>query len=134
MRHRHAVPDAPCDQDIEPALRATRRAIARGMLREQWISGQLAARPWPASLDVSSETLKLFDGKRSCSFEDAWEKVCGESPTLKMCNPLRPSELPRQIAIAKMIVRQLRGKPNGRKIVPSDRSYREGSTEPVMPA
>ena len=133
MRHRHAVPDAPCDQDIEPALRATRRVIAKGMLRDRWINGP-AVRPWPAALDVSSEIAELFDGKRICSFEDAWEKVCDESQMLKMGGPLRPSELPREIAIAKMILRQLRVKPNGRKIFPSDRSYREGPTEPAMPA
>lgn len=133
MRHRHAVPDAPCDQDLEPALRATRRAITKGLLREQWIKGP-AIRTWPTALKVSSEIAKLFDGKHSCSFEDAWQKVCDQSPKLKMCGPLRPSELPRQIAIAKMIVRQLRIESNRRKIFPNDTSHREESTEPAMPA
>ena len=39
MRHRHAVPDAPCDEDIEPALQATRRALCKGFLRERWMNG-----------------------------------------------------------------------------------------------
>jgi Glycosyltransferase like family 2 len=133
MRHRHAVPDAPCDEDIEPALQATRRAICKGMIRERWMNGP-TVRPWPAALEVSSEIANLFDGKRSCSFEDAWETLCDESPTLKTRGPLRPSDLPRQIAIAKMIVLQLRAPPSRRKIFPSDRSYREESTEPAVPA
>lgn len=133
MRHRHAVPDAPCDEDIEPALQATRRAICKGMIRERWMNGP-TVRPWPAALEVSSEIANLFDGKRACSFEDAWETLCDESPTLKTRGPLRPSDLPRQIAIAKMIVLQLRAPPSRRKIFPSDRSYREESTEPAVPA
>jgi len=29
MRYRHAIPDAPCDEEIEPALQATRRAYVK---------------------------------------------------------------------------------------------------------
>ena len=108
MRHRHAVPDAPCDEDIEPALQATRRALCKGILRERWTNEQ-TARAWPAALPVSGEITALFNGTRSGSFEEAWEAVCDYTQALKTGGPLRPSDLPRQIAIAKMIVRQLRG-------------------------
>jgi hypothetical protein len=132
MRYRHAVPDAPCDEDIEPALQATRRALCKGILRQRWLNGP-AARAWPAALPVSSEIAHLFDGTRTCSFEDAWEAVYDRSRALKPAGPLRPSDLPRQIAIAKMIVRQLRTPLSWRKISPDDRLHHEGSTEPALP-
>ena len=106
MRHRHAVPDAPCDEEIEPALQATRRALCKGFLRRRWTNGS-TGRAWPAALNVSSDIAVLFDGKRSSSFEDAWKAVCQCSRALQNGPALRPSDLPRQIAIAKMIVRQL---------------------------
>jgi len=130
MRHRHAVPDAPCDDEIELALQATRRALCKGILRERWSHGP-RLRAWPAALAVPSEIFSLFDGRRSNSFEDAWQAVCDLSPVLKRRGSLRPSDLPRQIAIARMIVRQLGTLPNGRKIFPSDRLNRE---EPIEPA
>lgn len=132
MRYRHAVPDAPCDEEIEPALQATRRALCKGILREQWMNGP-AARAWPAVLSVSSEITHLFDGRRTCSFEDAWAAVCDHSRALKPAGPLRPSDLPRQITIAEMIVRQLRMPLSRRKIFPGDRLHYEESTEPALP-
>lgn len=132
MRHRHAVADAPCDDEIEPALQATRRALCKRFLRERWLHGP-AARAWPAALVESVEIAEFFDGKRSCSFEDAWDFVCERSPALKRGDLLRPSDLPRQIAIAKMIIRQLQviSPP---KISPVDRLHREGSNAPALPA
>jgi hypothetical protein len=72
MRHRHAVTDAPCDEDLEPALKATRRALCKGFLRRRWTNGPNAL-AWPAALNVSSVIAGLFDGKHSGSFEDAWK-------------------------------------------------------------
>jgi hypothetical protein len=132
MRHRHAVRDAPCDEDIEPALQATRRALCKGILRERWRNGP-TTRPWPAALPVSSDIAKLFDGTRAHSFEDAWQAVCGRSQALKPTGLLRPSDLPRQIAIAKMIVRQLRTPLSERKIFPGDRLHHAGSNEMAVP-
>jgi Glycosyltransferase like family 2 len=131
MRHRHAVLDAPCDEDMEPALRAARRALCKGFLRKRWMNGP-TLRAWPAALKVSSEIAGLFDAKRFGSFEDAWEALCDHSPALKIGAPLRPSDLPRQIAIAKIIVQQLRMPLSRRKIFPGDRLHREGSTEPAL--
>lgn len=133
MRHRHAVPDAPCDEDIEPALQATRRALCKGVLRERWMNGP-TARAWPAALATSSELVGLFDGKRACSFEDAWDAVRDRIPTLKTGRPLRPSDLPRQIAIAKMILRQLQMAISRRRISPDDRLHHERPTGPALPA
>ena len=116
MRHRHAVPDAPCDEEIEPALHATRRALCRGILRHRWMHGP-SLRAWPAGLVVPNEISSLFDGKRYGAFEDAWQAVCDHSSALSRHGPLRPSHLPRQIAIAKIILRQL-AIPSGRKIFP----------------
>lgn len=133
MRHRHGHPDAPCDDDLEPALQATRRALCKGMLRDRWSRGP-AARRWPAALGPSHEIIRAFDGLATCSFEDAWDAVCGMSQALKRGAPLRPSDLPRQIAIARMIVRHLRPPVRPARSAPGDMSHREGSCEPAVPA
>jgi hypothetical protein len=133
MRYRHAVPDAPCDENMEPALQATRRALCRGILRERWMKGP-AVRAWPSALPVSTEIAGLFDGRRVCPFEDAWEAVRDSSEGLRTGRPLRPSDLPRQIAIAKMVVRQLRMPASRPKIVQADKLHREGSIGPALPA
>jgi hypothetical protein len=132
MRHRHAVPDAPCDENMEPALQATRRALCRGILRERWMNGP-AARAWPRALPISTEIARLFDGRRARPFEDAWEAVRDSNEELRTGSPLRPSDLPRQIAIAKMVVRQLRMPPSWPKIVQADRLHREGLIVPALP-
>jgi len=132
MRHRHSLPDAPCDEDIEPALYATRRALCKGILRERWLNGP-TVRPWPTIFAVSSEIAHLFDGRRTRSFEDAWAAICDHSRALKIAGPLRPSDLPRQIAIAKMIVRHLQIPLSRPKISPGDRFRHAGSTDPALP-
>ena len=128
MRHRHAVTDAPCDEDIQPALKATRRALCKGFLRRRWTNGS-TGRAWPAVLNVSDDNAALFDGKRSKSFENAWKAICQSSPALQNDPPLRPSDLPRQIAIAKMIVRQLQRSLSQQRDAPSGRFHHEGSSE-----
>jgi GT2 family glycosyltransferase len=130
MRHRHAVTDAPCDEDIEPALQATRRALCKGFLRRQWVNGP-TARTWPAVLNVFKDNAGLFDGKHPGSFEEAWKAVCECSPALQKGPPLRPSHLPHQIAIAKMIVRHLQGPPSQQKNARGDRLHHEESSEPA---
>jgi GT2 family glycosyltransferase len=132
MRHRHAVPDAPCDEEIETALQATRRALYKRFLRERWM-GKPAARAWPAGLAVSKDTTGLFDGCGSGLFEDGWDTACKHSPSLKRGPLLRPSDLPRQIVVAKMILRQLR-QVRPPKTAPGDKLHREESNEPAMSA
>jgi Glycosyltransferase like family 2 len=131
MRHRHAVPDAPCDDEMEPALQSTRRSLCKGILRERWVNGP-GARAWPTALPVSNEIARLFDGSQTCPFEDAWDALCNHSKALTAGTPLRPSDLPRQIAIAKMILHQLRRPVSQRKIVPADKSRHEGWPEPAV--
>jgi hypothetical protein len=133
MRYRHAVPDAACDGDIEMALQATRRALCKAFLRKRWMDGG-AARAWPAALAESKEFASFFDGRRAGSFEDGWDAVCGNSSALKKSCMLRPSDLPRQIAIAKMIVRHLREQVRPPKISPDDKLRREKLIELALPA
>ena len=132
MRHRHAVPDAPCDQEIEPALQATRRSLLMGILRKFWQDGP-GWRSWPASLSVPVEVSGLFDGKHAVPFADAWEAVCESTPALSLRGPLRPSHLPRQVSIAKMILRQLRTPPSGLKTFQGDRSSHVEAIEQAVP-
>jgi GT2 family glycosyltransferase len=127
MRHRHAVPNAACDEELESALQATRRALYRGILRKRWMNVP-AARAWPAVLAESAITA-MFDGERTCSFEEAWDAFCDRSPAMKRGKPLRPSDLPRQIAIARMIVQQLQLPARSRKIAQGDRLRPEEPTE-----
>lgn len=133
MRYRHSVVDAPCDDDVEPALRATRRALYKRVLRERWMSGP-SVRAWPTALPCSREIADLFDGRRRRSFGEAWETICDLSPALQRGVPLRPSDLPRQIAIARMIVQQLRLPVSRQKTAPDDRLHRGGSIEPAVPS
>jgi len=132
MRHRHAVPDAPCDEDIEPALEATRRAVCRRMLRR--ISEAPAGAPdalFPR-LGISPAGAALIQNSSAGSFEQIWEIACEHSPVLAQRKRLRPSELPRQIAMAEMILRQLRPAPSGAKTAPAGKRRRERASEPAI--
>ena len=127
MRLRHAVPDAPCDDDLEPALQATRRAIYRGWLRRlldgEW-SPHLLPRGWRVPAEVTTDLLQP-----GLAFEEAWQQLCRRSPILQRGLPLRPSDLPRQIAMANIIVRQLRRPVRSPTIAPADRRYLEPALE-----
>lgn len=118
MRLRHAVPDAPCDDDLEPALQATRRAIYRGWLRRllNKTAPQRPPRGWRVPAAVTTELLQ-----QGLAFEDAWRELCDRSPILQRGLLLRPSDLPRQIAMAQIILRQLRRPVRTPTIVPADR-------------
>lgn len=129
MRLRHAVPDAPCDDDLEPALNATRRAIYRGWLRKLVngeVSAQLLPRGWRVSDAVTKQLLRS-----DRTFDEAWQQACDQSPILRRGKPLRPSDLPRQIAIAYIILQQLRRPVRPAKIVPADTLHREATLEPA---
>jgi GT2 family glycosyltransferase len=108
MRHRHAVPDAPCDAEIEPALDAARRAICRRMIRR--ISETPAGGPEAlfARLQISPAAAASIRNNGAGAFEEIWDMVCEQSPVLARRVQLRPSQLPRQIVMAEMILRQLR--------------------------
>jgi hypothetical protein len=126
MRLRHAVPDAPCDDDLEPALNATRRAIYRGWLRRLLHGASALSLPRGWRLPAAA-TMELV--QPGMSFEDSWRQLCDRSPILQRSPPLRPSDPPRQIEMANIILRELR-RPV-RTIVPADRPHREAALEPA---
>lgn len=100
MRHRRDVPDAPCDSELEPALATLRRAVMRGFLRS-------------ASLEqkIGQAASRLMGGEpidNAATFVTAWQEVQARHSKLRRGAPLRPSDLPRQIAIAKFILRHIR--------------------------
>jgi hypothetical protein len=106
MRLRHAVPDAPCDDDLEPALEVTRRAIYRGWLR-RLVNGEASEHRLPRGWRVPGMVTKQLL-QAGLGFEDVWQRLCDQSPFLQRGLQLRPSDLPRQIAMADIILRQLR--------------------------
>ena len=127
MRLRHAVPDAPCDDDLEPALKTARRAIYRGKLR-QLMNGD---RTNPSRGLRIPDAIKSELMQGDARFDDVWRKLCLLSPDLQRGKPLHPSDLPRQIAIARMIVRQLRLSVSPLKTAQDDRHHFERYLEPA---
>ena len=131
MRYRHAFPDAPCDEELEPALQATRRAIHRGLLRHfrNGTGQQHEQKSWIRALGLEAIT-----ALRAGSFSIAWREICETIPTLRRGKALRPSDLARQIAIAKMVVKHLRLAPSRQLSAPTGKSHPEGLSEPAEPA
>jgi GT2 family glycosyltransferase len=126
MRHRHEVPDAECDDEFEPALFAWRRAILRGLLRKAWkeraVEGQLR-RLRPAR--------KLPSLTEHSNFESFWLDLNAGHPALRRVRLLRPSDLPREIAAARFILRHLRAVATPQD-VPADNSPHALSFEPAI--
>ena len=86
MKHRHTTLDALCDDDVEPALLVTRRALRRRRSRERW----------------------LREHETPVGFASHWDGEVARDPELSTYRTLRPSQLPRQIERARVIVRLLR--------------------------
>jgi Glycosyl transferase family 2 len=102
MRYRRDVADAECDDDLEPALQTLRKAVMRGFLRKAWQE---------QSFEQAARRLSCRPGAMpgpQMQFSDVWEELCRHHPALKRGRPLRPSELPRQIATARLILHHLR--------------------------
>src|ERR1700744_796262 len=102
MRHRRGVPKAPRDGALQPALLTLRRAVMRGLLRQA--SGK-------RKLGPAMKRLYGEDWRPNCAastFTDAWKQMEARHPKLRRGPPLRPSDLPRQIAVAKFILQHLR--------------------------
>lgn len=123
MRHRRDIPDAFCDDDFEPALRTLRRAVMRGFLRK-------------AHRETGREAaLRRLLGNRSHfssdgSFVDDWKQVETLNPRLQRGDPLRPSDLPREIAKATLILKHLRAY-RETKVARAGRCLREAPSEPA---
>jgi hypothetical protein len=101
MRQRRDMPDAECDADMEPALLTLRRAIMRGLLRRAWQDQRLDV-VLPRLLGSPNDL-----GATYPTFDDAWKEVCDRRLDIAR-QTLRPSDLPRQISIARLILNQLR--------------------------
>jgi hypothetical protein len=129
MRLRHEDTDAPCDDDLEPALQATRRSIYRGHLRKLLEDGPELRNP-PRGWQVTKAAMRLLD-EPGVAFEEAWQRICRDSPALQRGAPLRPSDLPRQIAVANMILRQLRLRVSAPTIAPADTPHPARWLEPA---
>jgi hypothetical protein len=119
MRLRRDVPDAECDDELEPALRTLRRAVMRGFLRKAWQESKVE----PALRRLSDVAAVAF--LRRCTFGDAWEELCRHHPALKRGPRLRPSDLPRQIAMARLILHHLRAMASGTG-APADKRHHAG--------
>jgi hypothetical protein len=102
MRQRRDVPDAECDADLEPALPTLRRAIMRGLLRRAWENERIDI-VLPRLARASDVAGTIYP-----TFNDAWNAVCERRQDLQRGKSLRPSDLPRQIAIAQLILKHLR--------------------------
>ncbi len=111
MRHRHDVLDAPCDDDLEPALHVARRAIAKGMLRRLAERGQIDRLSWAPRFRVAAaEADALLAVHARFGFEAFWVRLSAVSPLLRRGPTLRPSDLPRQIARIETLLVSLRGR------------------------
>ena len=121
MRHRRDVPNAPCDEELEPALATLRRAIMRGLLRRA--NGE-------RKLGQAMKRLCGEGWKPNCgasTFTDVWKELEARHPKLQRGPPLRPSDLPRQIATANLILRHLREEPQT-SVVRDDRCHHAKSS------
>ena len=94
MRDRHADPDAPCDEDIEPAFRLVRRALLKGRLRRH-VEG---ARPIDRTLAKRLRIALPSAATHGVGFERIWREVSDSSPVLAERRRLRPSELTHELA------------------------------------
>lgn len=110
MRLRHADADAPCDDDIEPALAVLRRALCLGALRRAYAAGCLEYPIWARRLGWTMRTWSsvLAHGAVGRPFEALWQHVELESPVLSRRRTLRPTDLPHQIDRAEAVLHRLR--------------------------
>ena len=103
MRHRRDFPDAPCDDELESAFATLRRATIRGFLRKARRERKLQQ----AISRILGAECRL-EREPSGTFANVWREIEARHPKLQRGLPLRPSDLPRQIAAAQFIVRHLR--------------------------
>ncbi len=110
MRLRHADPDAPCSDDLEPAIRALRRSVWKGRLRQLHDkSALLPIEPWadPMGIDPGGAAHIARDFA-NLPFAQLWEEAVGRSSALGTPRPLRPSQLSREIRRAQRLLRRFR--------------------------
>lgn len=106
IRRRAEQPDLVCDEALEPVRIAMLRARRRAALRLLHRLGQPElCRAWAARLGLAEPAPARVAG--AGLFDEAWAIVEAEDPALTRI-PLTPSELPHQIAAARLVVARLR--------------------------
>lgn len=121
MRFRLENDNAPCDDDLESALALTRRAICRGLLRQAWLDK--SASGLPRRLDVAPDFVNM-QRAAAATFGEAWNVLTRESPLLTAREGLRPSDLPREISVAELILKYLRA--TGSPTIAPAKTHRRG--------
>ena len=109
MRARCENDDAVCDQRLESLLRAVRRVLWRRRLRRLHSTSRLSEiAAWAPSLRIDPPVARR--AAAHATFGRALAAIELESPTLAF-HPLRPSALPMQIRLARLLVGYLRRRP-----------------------
>ena len=110
MRLRHADPDAPCSDDLEPIMRAVRRSFWKGRLRLLHDrSALLPIEAWAAPMQIEPDfAARLASHYPNVPFAHLWEAAIGGSRTFAVPQPLRPSQLPDEISRAHRLLNRLR--------------------------
>ena len=105
LRLRVEQPDAACDEGLEAYQVAELRAAARGRLRRLWRrSARRGLAAWSESLALSRDAAQ--EVVTAGTFGQAWGFAEAASPRLRG-TPLRPADLPREIAVARSGLRRL---------------------------
>ena len=100
MRLRHELPDAPCDDEMEPADHVVRRATIKGDLRHLAEAGLLEQDAnWVSYLELQArEAIELRTTYSAHGFERFWLELNQASAPLKARTPVRPADLPAESA------------------------------------
>ncbi len=110
MRQRFEDCEAPCDGDLEPAIRVLRHALWKGRLRRLHDNGSLdAAFDWAPRIGLRTDIAKAL-AQAGCNkpFALLWDQILPQARRLRPGAPLRPSELAAQTVIAERIIARLR--------------------------
>ena len=124
MKLRHAALDAPCDADFEPAAWLFRRVRMKGELRRLHASGRLgdgARLARVLGIDLPKAVALLREGTDE-PFARLWARVEAASPFLRRPLPLRPSDLPAEIAKLERLLRRLDAPRRGERLVHAARA------------
>jgi hypothetical protein len=106
LRIRSRAPEALCDEALEPFRTAFERALWRGRLRRLHGAGRLAFdQEWARALGIPERQVEEMAGRSA--FGAAWSAIEERSP-LFVRRPLRPADLPEQIATARRSLLRLR--------------------------
>ena len=111
IRLRCEVPESPCDERLEPALRVVMRRRLRCQLRLMWeVEGLRETRKWAPPLGISDALARQIAS--ASFFGEAHAAIQASSPRLRY-EPLRPRQLPVQMLIARTLLSLLRLRDRG---------------------